>query len=121
MNAKQFAKFLKDKGACAEDRRWCAGKSMQKAWSTTHNGLWMIWLLSHVCGDRGYPSREFYTHMRHAWVCSPPDYEAAAIRSARPVLYIKPKRHAERTHPRPAGSTKERAQARSRSEQVKPL
>jgi len=47
-DAAGFAKWLLDKGACSEARRWADGKSLPEIWESCERGDWLEWLLDAV-------------------------------------------------------------------------
>ena len=44
--AKAFAKWLNDEGACREALKWQSGKSLTETWESCERGDWLEWLLS---------------------------------------------------------------------------
>ena len=58
MNATQFARLLRSKGACSEAREWAKGKDLQTVWATCERGDWMLWLLGKMCETKGWPDRK---------------------------------------------------------------
>ena len=58
MNTLQFAKLLKDQGACREAVRWAKGKSFHVVWTTCERGDWLLWLCGKMVDQRGWPTRK---------------------------------------------------------------
>ena len=49
MEARAFAKWLNDEGACRESLKWQHGKTLRETWDTCQRGDWLEWLLN-ACG-----------------------------------------------------------------------
>ena len=58
MNATQFARLLRSKGACSEARESAKGKDLETVWATCERGDWMLWLLGKMCETKGWPDRK---------------------------------------------------------------
>ena len=46
MEARAFAKWLNDEGACRESLKWQHGKTLRETWDTCQRGNWLEWLLN---------------------------------------------------------------------------
>lgn len=44
----QFATLLEKLDACQEARDWAKGKDLATAWTSCHQGDWLLWLLDHA-------------------------------------------------------------------------
>lgn len=58
MNAEQFTKLCRSKGACAEGMAWIKGKSLAEFWQTCDRADWMLWICGRIAGEKGWPTRQ---------------------------------------------------------------
>ena len=55
---KELAVKLGKLGACNEAVEWARGKFLIEAWETCERADWMLWLVGHMCGTDGWPTRQ---------------------------------------------------------------
>ena len=59
-NARAFAKWLNDQGACSEALKWQSGKSLRENWDSCERGDWLEWLLNECGYQWTAPAEEAY-------------------------------------------------------------
>lgn len=81
---RQFRRFLREKGACSDARKWAYNKTMAEAWRDCENANWLLWLAGAVLGWE-IATRYFRTVLRYlectCETCLPRRIKADQIRS----------------------------------------
>jgi hypothetical protein len=68
MEARAFAKWLNDEGACRESLKWQHGKTLRETWDTCQRGNWLEWLLNACRYQWKAPAWAEYERVTdHAW------------------------------------------------------